>query len=261
MQFQPLASGPIPRGIQNSSRKSVSFESPRLRTDRLFLSCIDCVVDLGIDHRGLEETLASILAYFFSGPLRGFGDVTDLIHASAKCPPDVGFLLVAIAAGLHSHGLRPKGAHCACYAQVSYRLFIQKAPLTSFGTQQNRARRYLAKFAHFFRRLKPASRSLSDIDRDHYGIDVVVTYLTGKVDPVGKFAIGDFRKVKRRDDPVVERLAALFTEWKTAYEAMMEVWKVMQTDEVDFELLIDSIPFQFVGFLIEGVKAFSEIEG
>jgi hypothetical protein len=244
---------------------------------------LQSITDLAVDLTSLEAALTSVFALFFDASIRphDFQSIRSLIHASAKGPPDVGSLLLAIAVGFHSKGLKIPRSIARDYTKFLIDLLHNRVSFITFGNAQKKAKRNIIQFARLFSR-QPAA-PLPDIDHDHWGIDVILEYLKLKQfvpwtfgtvieeDPTSVATrsdidanllvdVAELEKLPfdpEETDELVDRLAALFTSWETAYDATKEVWRVIRSGEpVSVGLLVRRLPIAFADFLCAGLQLF-----
>jgi hypothetical protein len=242
---------------------------------RAFDLCLRRITDLAVDLTTLESTLASVFPLFYDESIRAhdFECIRSLLHASAKGPPDVGYLLLAIAVGFHSKGVTIRCSIAQDYTKFLIKLLHDRVSFVTFGKAQSKAKRNLIQFARLFSR-QPAP-PLPDIDHDHWGIDIILAYLRlnefipwtfGPVieyeptfatqSDVGSDLMAD---VTEETDEMLMRLVALFTSWDTAYDATKEVWRVIQSGEpVAVDALVRHLPVAFADFLCAGLQLLHE---
>jgi hypothetical protein len=213
--------------------------------------------------------------------MREFRMICDLLHASAKGPPDVGYLLLALAVGVHSNGVKLRSSIARDYTKSVVRLLHERVVFVTFENDQHSAKQYLIQFEGLFGH--QPSPPLPDNDHNNWGIDIVLRWLDNQefipwsfgpvvagegvseesdsdsdhIDEVGlsKLAYGPVET-----DEVVLRLAALFTSWPCAYDACKEVWKSIQAGElISAQDLVNYLPVTYATFLCQALRAFSGV--
>jgi hypothetical protein len=135
--------------------------------------------------------------------------------------------------------------------------------LVSFGEDQEIARRHARRLAFFFFTFAPGCGSLPDVAADHYGIDYIVRYVESYrplgfgLPAFGPFSEGDAAFDFDRDvnlDPVTEKLAALFVDWRSAHDGVKAViGAIRRGQNVNVELLLRAISPTFAQFVREGI--------
>jgi hypothetical protein len=271
--------------------------------DLPFRAAISSMVDLSIGIVELSTTLEAILRYFFAAPVtvHSHRSFKHLLHASEKCPVDVPYLIIACAVLMLRSRVRANRTHRSVYRNRLQMLSRQHSEFIPFESDQQKPRRNILLFLGYFSDPDLKLTSIRDLDRDHFGVDVIIEWLRrssrhpnqslvyvnwehastlGDSDPdflVFDAAFSDVSddgsclegySPKRRTptksidqvlDSEVRRLALLFVDWNTAYEAACEVWRVMKEGpEFDYDELLDVIEFTFAEFLKAAIALFGQ---
>jgi hypothetical protein len=251
-----------------------------------FTSTLCCINDLALETCSLSSVLTSILRLFFGAPITAhtFHEICTLLHASAKGPPDVGYLLLAIAVCLHAQGVTIRASIARSYVKFLISLLRSPRFFVTFESEQRKANGNLVQFARLFTS-HPCSYSLPDIDNDHWGVDRIIRYLNlleflpwkfgplvepecksvCSVSDTGSNTVPDLRELHElafgngEVDETVLRLAGLFTSWVTVYDATKEVWSAIESGQlVAIDSLMSRIPLPYAYFLTEGIRKFRD---
>lgn len=164
----------------SSSRRSTSSYSHFIITKKPFQDAFNSINDLTLNTTTkLYETLDQILEFLFSEPLEKHTheSLYHLLNAAVKCQPDVRYLIIGIAVLLLKCGILPKQKYKRAFMKECNVLTNLQQAYESFGEKSNIARRNLLRFIQFFRNPNNCITNESDIDNDHYGIDIIIEYV------------------------------------------------------------------------------------
>jgi hypothetical protein len=261
--------------------------------DRPFQAAIDSIVNLSLGVDELDKTLGRVLQYFFAAPitLHSHCSFRHLLNASGKCRRDVSYLIIACVVLLLRAKVRATAAHMAAYREGIRTMAEQRTYFATFESNQEKPLRSIKLFAEYFSDANLRLTAIHDVDKDHFGIDIIVEWLRKRSDkperilgfvrwdyvpmtsddPDSDFLVFDPKAEgddQTRKSPIksidslanaeLKRLALLLSDWETAYCGAKEVWEAMKEGK-DFNVLelFGVLELAFASFLRDSLELFN----